>query len=70
MDYFTKHLLPAHHRNARGEFLICIEELQKLRQEQALNKETSLATTDRRNHVSEVFCKGVLTHLLARSDTI
>ena len=46
-DYFTKHHPPAHHRNVQGEFLRRFSELQKLRQEQAKDMETSLATTDR-----------------------
>jgi hypothetical protein len=46
-DYFTKHHPPAHHQNVQGELLTCVAELQKLRQEQAKDMETSLAMTDR-----------------------
>jgi hypothetical protein len=46
-DYFTKHHPLAHHQNVQGEFSTCFAELQKLRQEQAKDMETSLATTDR-----------------------
>jgi hypothetical protein len=46
-DYFTKHHPPAHHRNVREIFLTRIAEVQRLRQEQAEGRETSLAMTDK-----------------------
>jgi hypothetical protein len=44
-DYFTKHHLPLHHQNVRGEFLTPVEELQRLRQAHKL-KGVCLAMTD------------------------
>ncbi len=48
-DYFTKHHLPAHHRNMRGEYLTRVAELLTLCQ-RILKKRS----------VSAVSCKGVL----------
>ncbi len=46
-DYFMKHHPPAHHQYVQGEFSMHVAELQKLRQEQTKDMETSLAMTDR-----------------------
>ena len=45
-DYFTKHHPPSHHRNVRGDFLMHVAELQRLRLQQP-TKEIGQAMTDR-----------------------
>ena len=75
-DYFTKHHLPAHHRNVRGEFLTRVAELQQLRKENTSvrEREMGLAATDvarfRSVNISGMYLRRLLNRLLPIQNTV